>query len=229
MGIFGRIGNLLKGKADRAVEKAEKGDSDAIFRSAIAEKEKDIKELTQMAREAKGLEMSEEQQITACKDKLDVLNMDLEAAVDVEDEALGAQLIEQIEEINAEIDINEAEKAEYNDQFNTINASLEEAKSELATLKKEHQEAAHLEKSHKIMQDIEDRKTGISNSSTSKALENARNRINTVKASSAAMSETKAASLESKRKELREKAAAGKNTAKFQEMLSKKNKKSTKK
>jgi len=219
MGLFGRISNLVKGKVDRTISNAEKSDPDAIYRAAIEEKTKDLKDLQELAREAKGLEMKEIQEIDSCNSRLTALEVDLELAVETSNEEVGTALLEEIEGVKAELAVNETEKEEYANQAANVIASLEAVKKDLKALKDEHVEAAQLEKSHKVMKSIADRAEGLGTDATSAALSNARTRINGIKADQASMGATKAATLENKRKALREEAATGKNKNAFKELM----------
>lgn len=225
MGLLKRFINVAKGKSVRAMENIEKSDPDAIFRAAIDEKAKDIADLKNLARETKGFELKETEEIAACERKLEELNTDLNFAIEQKNTELGPLIIQEIEETQGEIEVNKTEREEYAGQFEKINSALEAAKSDLNTLKKEQQEAAALEKSHKVMSSIEDRVDGTGNDAMSKALENARTRTNSIKAAQASMGATKAASMESKRAVLREKAAAGQNADAFKALLAKSKKK----
>lgn len=225
MGLLKRMSNMIKGKTDRAVENMEKTDPDAIFRAAIEEKTEDIADLKELAREAKGFEMKEDQEIAECKNRMEALKNDLNLAVEEGDEEVGSEIIGEIEEVEAEIEVNKTEKAEYGEQFKRVNTALEAAKKELETLRNEQREAAQLEKSHKVMSGINDRLDGLGTDAMSKALTNARTRTNAIKADQAALGATKAASLASKREALRERAVGGKNKETFKAMLAKKNKK----
>lgn len=222
MGFFGRVSNLVRGKVDRTIANAEKSDPDAIYRAAIEEKTKDLKDLQDLAREAKGLEMKEIQEIDNCNNKLVELEIDLELAVEASNEEVGTVLLEEIEDVKAELAVNKTEKEEYANQAANVIAALEAVKKDLKALKDEHVEAAQLEKSHKVMKSIADRAEGLGTDATSTALSNARTRINGIKADQASMGATKAATLENKRKALREESATGKNKNAFKEMMKEK-------
>ena len=219
MGIFGRIKNLINGKADRAIENAEKDDPDAIFRSAIQEEMKTIDDLRELARETKGLELSEVQQIANCKSKLEDLEQELEMALDQNDKDLGSELIMAMDDVRSDIEVNENEKAQYAEQAKQVIDALDVATKNLETLKKEHREAQQLEKSHDVMSKVNSRLNGTGTDNTSIALENARNRSNAIKADQMAMGQTKKATLESKRAALREKAKMSTSISKFDEMM----------
>ena len=219
MGLGSRLMSLVKGKANRAVENAEKSDPDAIYRAAVDNKIKEITELRVVAREVKGFEIKEDEEIADCNLRLDALKMDLDAAMSLEDAELGAELIGEIEEVEAEIEVNLAEKEEYAERAQAVINALDIAKKDLSILKKEQAEAGQMEKTHKVMSSIQDRLDGVGSDDTSIALENARARTRGIKADQQAMASTKAATMDSKRAALREKAAAGKNVDKFKEMM----------
>lgn len=217
-----RLLNVGKGKVGRAVEEIEKSDPDAIFRSAIEEAEKDVAELRTLSREAKGLVLSKQTEIESLKKKQKELKRDLDLALEKEDEELGSDLLEQEEQTKADIKAAEAEVIELESEADVTLKAFDARVKELRELREEQSKAAQMEKAHKVMTSIRDRRDGIVRDATSQSLQAARQRIDTIKADRAASKEVGEASLEARREALRTESTRADSKAKFQELLAKK-------
>jgi phage shock protein A len=225
MGLFTwikRLSNLGQGKVDRAVEQAEKNDPDAIFRSAIVEAEKDVAELRTLSREAKGLVRTKKSEIEALENERKELKRDLALAIEKEDEELGTDLIGREERVDREIKAAKAQLEDLDKEAEITLKAFDARVQELTELREEQSKAAQMEKAHKVMSSIRDRRDGITRDATSQALKVARDKINMIQADREATLEVGEKSLEGRREALRAESSRADQKAKFQELLAKK-------
>jgi phage shock protein A len=158
MGLLGRLKNVVKGKADRAVEQAERSDPDALYRAAIQEQEQEISDLKQLSRDASGLVFQKREFVQAVEARIAELNSDLELAVEHGDEELGPKLLSQVEEQEIELEEKKVDLVEFEEEANLTMDAYNSAQEELQNLIKEHKQAAAMIKSSEVMQKISDRR-----------------------------------------------------------------------
>lgn len=216
-----RLRNILWGKADRAIEMVEKDDPDALYRGAMADLQKDVAELKQLAVEAKGMVFQTDEAIRAQEEAKATLERDLKLAVEAGKKDLGVSLIEQIDNITAKIDVLKSQRDEYNATADETIDARDKAIKELKDLMAEQAQAKSLDKADKVMDRIRDRKDGIAGDSASRALAAARAKSAAVKAERAAEKTTAASSTDSQIDELRKAASNGDAAARFEAMSKK--------
>lgn len=216
-----RLRNLLWGKADRAIERIEKEDPDALYRGAIGELQRDITELKILSVEVKGMVFQANESIHAQEEAKAVLERDLKLAVEYGKKDLGVTIIEQIDDITLKIDELKAQLKEYNATADETIEARNKAIKELKELMAEQSQASSLAKSEKVMDRIRDRKDGIAGDNASRALSAARARSAAIKAERAAEKTTAASSADSQIAELRKSANNGNAAARFEAMSKK--------
>jgi phage shock protein A len=217
-----RIRNLLSGKVDRAIDQQEKGDPDAIYRSAIKKLQSDILEIRDLSTEATGMVFQVQQDLNSKKDTIEVLKTDLQLAVTAGDKQTGSELIERIEHLEEDIKDLEERQNDYQSNADETIKSRQDMEKELQDLKDEYAQSKTLGKADAMMQRIRDRKAGLASDEVSTALMNARAKTAEINARRKADKTTGEASLESRIAKLR----AGANTSaagdKFDALVAKK-------
>jgi len=198
-----RIRSLVSGKMDRAIDQQEKGDPDAVYRSAIKKLQEDILEIRDLATEATGMVFQVEQEINSKNDTIVSLKSDLDLAVKAGDKATGSELIERIEHLDEDIKELIERKNDYQSNADETIKSRQDMEKELQELKDEAAQAKTLGKADAMMQRIRDRKAGLASDEVSQALMNARAKTAEIGARRKADKTTGEASLESRIAKLR--------------------------
>lgn len=217
-----RIRNLISGKADRAIEAAEKEDSDAVYRSALNQLRNDIKELSDLATEATAMAFEVQQEIEAQKDTLKTVESDLQLAVNAGNKEVGTALIDRKESVEGKIKELEERLADYQLNADETVKAREDMTQELTNLQDEYRQAKTLGKADKMMDRIRSRREGIANDDVSKSLASARSTTLRIKAERHAEKTAGAASMDAKIAELRKGASSSAAGAKFDALMAKK-------
>ena len=221
-----RVMNVIDGKADRAVEDFEKSDPDAVYRTAINEKRKEIGDLNGSIRELKGVELEKNEAIDSLQKKKEELGRLIKQAVKDQDVETGTMLIEEDKKIDAEVNELRIERDTFKNESRETIAALEDSKKELKELEDNQGKANAMLKSAKIMDKITARKQGVTGNddAVGRALVNAKTAINAAKASRATANEIRENSIDYKMEKLHDRADKSSAADEFAKMVADQNK-----
>lgn len=159
--MFKRILDLFRGKADRGLDKEAVKDPDAVYRTAIAEEERELREMDQLIREVKREEFTIAQEKDAVETKLKNVEAALEKALAEGNEEVGALAI-------SEKDKLEAQRAELNTRLETFKAeqttymdARREQEEQVEELRREALMNKNAIKANAVLAGIRDRKAKI--------------------------------------------------------------------
>jgi phage shock protein A len=225
--IAGRVGNVVEGKLDRAVEGLEESDPDAVFRSAINDAEREIESLYEVEREMTGLAFQEKESINDLEGQVESLKEAVDAAAEQENEELGVKCLSEIESIEEEIEGHKEQHKLYSEQAEETGKLRKERMEAKKELEKQSKTANNLQQAAEVVDRVNKAKAGISNTSIDRSLEIAKKTISKSKATLHASKSAEANSTEAQIEKLKKDGANSASKKKFKEMMAAKKKQKT--
>lgn len=177
MGFFDRISNVWKGKVSNSLSQMENRNPEAVYEAAIAERERNFKELKQAAAGIAQLRDKTREELEKSQRELSQVMPGIEVAVSEGDEDVALVLIQQKDSLEARIPELQHELEKLEGQAAETVEGLRAFRAEIDKLRREKDEMLARKASAEARIQTQETLSGISQDSDVKALANVRANI----------------------------------------------------
>jgi len=219
MGLLRRIGDLITGKATRAVEEAEGNDIDAVYRAAVTEARNELEEAEDLLRQAGGVLYGLQQKKKDQDAEMKQLDLDITEAMKQQNVQIGGILIQSKDKLTAEITQTEADLITAQAELQSVSQIVQEQETEVQNLVREQETAKNAVKTDSILTNIQNRKKNLGIHGN-EGLTNVRAKVQQAKANTATMNNLHASSTQGQLEQLRKNASTSSSEDRFRQMMS---------
>ena len=218
MGFFSRLINLISGLFGNFVSSVEEQNPEAVYESAIQQRKQQYQELKKASSQIIYLRDKTQKELDEKKSELEQVALELDYAVEHNEDAAAMELISLQEELAARVDTLTIEMQGISTQAEQAMASMQEFQGEIKKLQREKSQMLAEKASAEAQIAINEQLSGLSIEADMQALDNVRESIHRKKAEAKMNAELNENSADSQLKRIRAKVGAGRNAAKLAEL-----------
>ena len=218
MGFFSRLINLISGLFGNFVSSVEEQNPEAVYESAIQQRKQQYQELKKASSQIIYLRDKTQKELDEKKSELEQVALELDYAVEHNEDAAAMELISLQEELAARVDTLTIEMQGISTQAEQAMASMQEFQGEIKKLQREKSQMLAEKASAEAQIAINEQLSGLSIEADMQALDNVRESIHRKKAEAKMNAELNENSADSQLKHIRAKVGAGRNAAKLAEL-----------
>ncbi|MGC6507731.1 MAG: PspA/IM30 family protein [Myxococcota bacterium] len=218
MGFFSRLINLISGLFGNFVSSVEEQNPEAVYESAIQQRKQQYQELKKASSQIIYLRDKTQKELDEKKNELEQVALELDYAVEHNEDAAAMELISLQEELAARVETLTVEMQGISTQADQAMASMQEFQGEIKKLQREKSQMLAEKASAEAQIAINEQLSGLSIEADMQALDNVRESIHRKKAEAKMNSELNENSADAQLKRIRAKVGAGRNAAKLAEL-----------
>jgi len=215
MSLLTRIANLFRGMLSLFISDLEKSNPQVAYENAINAMHKKFEKARNAVASIIANRLAAEERLKKAQTEKVQVDRDLEAAVNVGDEALGTMLIQKQEQLDSIIVSASADLERLSNQAEESKGMLIQFKGEIERLKAERDEQLARHATAKAQIQIQDQLTGLSVDAEIRALDNVRAGINQTVAKATLNNEMAGTDVDARLQKLRQAAGTTNASAKF--------------
>lgn len=177
MGIFDRITSVFKGRASNAMNKFESANPEAVYESAILERQKQYQEMKRAASELAVVRKRSQEELDEKSRKLSEIDPMIQVAVESGEEEAALVLLEEKQTLTERVAVLEQEVESYGAQVTETTDALRAFQVEIEKLRREKDEMISRKANAEAQLQIQDTLSTVSTASQNQGLANVREQI----------------------------------------------------